>query len=46
MAGAMVKPAALQAGATLAVVSPASAPKPELVQAGIDCLRGLGYGRC
>jgi muramoyltetrapeptide carboxypeptidase len=43
MAGAMVKPAALRAGATLAVVSPASTPKPELVQAGIDCLRGLGY---
>jgi muramoyltetrapeptide carboxypeptidase len=39
----MVKPAALRPGATLAVVSPASTPKPELVQAGIDCLRGLGY---
>jgi muramoyltetrapeptide carboxypeptidase len=38
-----VKPAALQLGATLAVVSPASTPKPELVQAGIDCLHGLGY---
>lgn len=39
----MVKPAALPPGATLAVVSPASTPKPELVQAGIDCLHGLGY---
>jgi len=27
----------------LAVVSPASTPRPELVQAGIDCLHGLGY---
>jgi muramoyltetrapeptide carboxypeptidase len=25
------------------VVSPASTPKPELVQAGMDCLHGLGY---
>ncbi len=40
---AVVKPAALRPGATLAVVSPASTPKPELVQAGIDCLHGLGY---
>lgn len=39
----MVKPPALKPGAMLAVVSPASTPKPELVQAGIDCLRGLGY---
>lgn len=39
----IVKPAALRAGATLAVVSPASTPKPELVQMGIDCLHGLGY---
>jgi muramoyltetrapeptide carboxypeptidase len=38
-----VKPAVLRAGATLAVVSPASATKPELVQAGMDCLRELGY---
>jgi len=42
-ARAVVKPAALRPGATLAVVSPASTPKPELVQAGIDCLQGLGY---
>jgi muramoyltetrapeptide carboxypeptidase len=33
----------LRAGATLSVVSPASATKPELVQAGMDCLRELGY---
>jgi len=39
----MLKPPALKPGATLAVVSPASTPKPELVQAGIDCLQGLGY---
>jgi muramoyltetrapeptide carboxypeptidase len=39
----LVKPAALKPGATLAVVSPASAAKPELVQGGIDCLHGLGY---
>jgi muramoyltetrapeptide carboxypeptidase len=38
-----VKPAALRPGATLAVVSPASTPKPNMVQAGIDCLHGLGY---
>jgi len=40
---ARVKPAALRPGATLAVVSPASAAKPELVQAGMDALHGLGY---
>ncbi len=39
----MVKPAALRPGAMLAVVSPASTPKPEPVQAGIDCLHGLGF---
>ena len=39
----MRKPAALGPGATLAVVSPASAAKVERVQAGIDCLQGLGY---
>ena len=38
-----VKPAALRPGATLAVLSPASTPKPELVHAGMDCLHGLGY---
>jgi len=40
---ALVKPVAFRPGATLAVVSPASTPKQELVQAGIDYLRGLGY---
>ena len=39
----MAKPAALRAGAMLAVVSPASAAKAELVQAGTECLHGLGY---
>jgi len=39
----LVKPAALRPGATLAVLSPASTPKPDLVQAGIDCLHRLGY---
>lgn len=39
----MVKPAALLPGATLAVVSPASTPRPELVQRGMEQLQGLGY---
>jgi muramoyltetrapeptide carboxypeptidase len=38
-----VKPRALHAGSTLAVLSPASAAKPELVQQGISHLRALGY---
>jgi muramoyltetrapeptide carboxypeptidase len=38
-----IKPPKLKAGARLAVVSPASTPKPELVQAGADALRALGY---
>jgi muramoyltetrapeptide carboxypeptidase len=38
-----VKPAALRPGSTLAVVSPASAVKPELVHRGIDRLQALGY---
>ena len=42
MSGA-VKPGALRRGSTLAVVTPASAAKAELVRAGIDCLEGLGY---
>ena len=33
----------MKRGATLAVVSPASAAKAERVQAGMDCLDGLGY---
>jgi muramoyltetrapeptide carboxypeptidase len=39
----MVRPAALRPSAMLAVVSPASAAKPELVQMGIQCVHGLGY---
>ncbi len=38
-----MKPKGLKPGATVAVVSPASAAKVELVQAGIDALHGLGY---
>jgi muramoyltetrapeptide carboxypeptidase len=43
VARSILKPLGLKAGATLAIVSPASAAKAELVQAGIDCLHGLGY---
>jgi muramoyltetrapeptide carboxypeptidase len=39
----LIKPAALRAGARLAVVSPASTPKPELVEAGMARLRAMGY---
>jgi len=39
----LVKPAALRAGATLAVLSPASTPKAELVQRGMERLQALGY---
>jgi muramoyltetrapeptide carboxypeptidase len=39
----VVKPRALRAGATLAVLSPASAAKAELVQLGVEHLRSLGY---
>ena len=39
----LVKPRALQRGATLAIVSPASTPKPHLVQQGIAQLHRLGY---
>ncbi len=38
-----MKPAALRPGATLAVLSPASTPKPELVQRGLEHLQALGY---
>jgi len=38
-----VKPRGLNAGATLAVLSPASTPKPDLVHRGIDHLHSLGY---
>jgi muramoyltetrapeptide carboxypeptidase len=40
---ALVKPSALRAGATLAVLSPASTPKAELVYRGMERLRALGY---
>ena len=40
---APVKPAALRSGATLAVLSPASTPKPELVERGMRRLEDLGY---
>jgi muramoyltetrapeptide carboxypeptidase len=38
-----IRPAALRPGSTLAVLSPASTPKPDLVQRGIDRLHQLGY---
>ena len=38
-----MKPRALKRGARLAIVSPASTPKPELVRAGMERLRGMGY---
>lgn len=40
---ATIKPAALRSGATLAVLSPASTPKSDLVQRGINQLHELGY---
>jgi muramoyltetrapeptide carboxypeptidase len=39
----MIFPPLLKPGATLAIVSPASTPKPELVHAGIATLQSLGY---
>lgn len=39
----LVKPPALRSGAMLAVLSPASTPRRDEVQAGIDCLNSLGY---
>lgn len=38
-----IKPRALRPGATLAVISPASTPKPNLVHRGIAHLQSLGY---
>jgi muramoyltetrapeptide carboxypeptidase len=38
-----IKPRALRPGATLAVISPASTPKPDLVHRGIAQLQSLGY---
>jgi len=40
---ALKKPRPLQHGARLAVISPASAPKPEIVEAGLAALRQWGY---
>jgi muramoyltetrapeptide carboxypeptidase len=39
----VIKPRALQPGATLAILSPASTPKPDLVHRGIARLHSLGY---
>jgi muramoyltetrapeptide carboxypeptidase len=38
-----LRPAALRPGSTLAVVSPASTPKPELVEQGMQRLQAMGY---
>jgi len=38
-----IKPRALRPGATLAVISPASTPKPDLVHRGVAHLQSLGY---
>ncbi|WP_433968993.1 S66 peptidase family protein [Tunturiibacter gelidiferens] len=43
MTTSLIKPGALRSGATLAVLSPASTPKPELVEHGIARLQRLGY---
>ncbi len=39
----LTKPKTLKPGSTLAVVSPASTPKPELVERGLEALHALGY---
>lgn len=39
----MIRPKALKQGARLAIVSPASAAKAELVEAGMERLRSMGY---
>jgi muramoyltetrapeptide carboxypeptidase len=39
----VTKPPALKKGSRLAIVSPASTPKPDLTHAGADALRALGY---
>jgi len=39
----LTRPRALKAGSTLAIISPASTPKPDLVHAGIAALHALGY---
>ena len=43
MNSTLIKPRALRPGSTLAIVSPASTPKPDLVQQGIGRLHTLGY---
>jgi muramoyltetrapeptide carboxypeptidase len=43
LSASTVKPRALRRGATLAVLSPASTPKPDLVHQGIAHLNSLGY---
>ena len=43
MTTSVIKPRALQPGATLAILSPASTPKPDLVDRGIARLHSLGY---
>ena len=43
MSATLIKPRALKLGATLAVVSPASTPKPNLVERGVTHLHELGY---
>ncbi len=39
----LTKPKAVRAGATFGVISPASTPKAELVNAGVEALHALGY---
>lgn len=39
----LIKPAAIQRGSTLGIVSPASTPRREFVEAGIQALHGFGY---
>ena len=43
MISPFIKPRALRSGATLAILSPASATKPELVERGVTHLQRLGY---
>ena len=43
MSPGLMKPRALKSGARIAVVSPASTPRPELVEAGMRRLTELGY---
>jgi len=43
LSSSLIRPRALRAGAVLAVVSPASTPKPDLVHRGVAQLQSLGY---